>query len=420
MIDIENKLMYKTLFKLLDHDTRNTFVKLNALVSDLNQSPVKDMISDSIQELSELIVASSGFIDGKKRVMSVYDIVSELSLTSDKITLTNHNRINFTHDPKIYLFVEVSELFNHAIINLIENALKYSDESTKVDVSIIREVNNIIISIKDRGIGILEEDREHIFEQGFRAQSAAGYEGTGIGLWITKNIVLKDYGTLEVLDREGSGSEFIITVPIFFTDSLEESMEVVINNYIDNPKELKDCMSSIKTLIDLHNPPDEYHYDSLVFANLLNYVRKEKRNKTDSHFKDRLEEIKSRNPDGKTVLIVDDSTYVHYYLGSFFSDLGFRVLDYAYNGKEGFNLYETFKPDLVSLDITMPVMSGLEASEKILEFDPKANLLFLSGLGSHKGLIKVIKERLNDNKFGMLAKPFNIDELKDSLTIFNF
>ncbi len=420
MIDVDNTLMFKTLFKLLNHDTRNTFVKLNALVSDLDDSPVKDMIGDSVQELFDLIASSAGFIDGKKRIMSLYDIVSELSLTCDKVTLTNHHRIKFSHDPKVYLFVEVSELFNHAILNIIENALKYSPDNTFVEVEIRRETNFIAIYVKDRGIGINTDDTDSIFTQGYRAKNAQDFEGTGTGLWITKNIIQKNSGTIEVYKNEDKGSVFKIMVPIFITESIEESMDIVIYNYVEDPVELEECLNSVKTLIDLHNPPAEYHYDSLIFANLLNYVRKEKRNKTDSHFKDRLLEIKSRNPDGKTVVIVDDSTYVHYYLGSFFSDLGYRVVDFAYNGQEGFNLYETFKPDIISLDITMPVMSGLEASEKILEFDSGANLLFLSGLGNHKGLHKVIDKKLKGRDFGILTKPFSIDELETALLKFKF
>lgn len=415
---IDNTLMFKTLFKLLNHDTRNTFVKLNALVGDLDDSPIKDMIGDSVQELYDLIASSTGFIDGKKRIMSLYDIISELTLTCDKVTLTNHHRIKFTHDPKIYLFVEVSELFNHAVLNIIENALKYSAEEEFVEVNLRREDNFIAIYVKDRGIGISADAHESIFTQGYRAKNALDFEGTGTGLWITKNIIQKDSGSIEVYNNEDKGTVFKILVPIFFTESIEESMDIIIYNYVEDPVELEECINSVKTLVDLHNPPAQYHYDSLIFANLLNYVRKEKRNKTDSHFKDRLLEIKSRNPNGKTVIIVDDSTYVHYYLGSFFSDLGYKVLDFAYNGLEGFNLYETHKPDIITLDITMPVMSGLEASEKILEFDSGAKILFLSGLGNHKGLHKVIRDKLNGRKYGILTKPFSIDELKDTLSKF--
>lgn len=420
MIEEDNTLMFKTLFKLLNHDTRNTFVKLNALVNDLEESPVKEMINDSVQELNDLIVSSAGFIDGKKRIVSLYDIVSELSLTSDKITLTNHNRINFIHDPKIYLFVEVTELFNHAILNIIENSLKYSPVDQNVDVEIRREANFVTLYVRDRGIGISSEDIDSIFTQGFRASNALDFEGTGTGLWITKNIIQKNSGNIEVYKNEEKGTVFKIMVPIFFTESLEESMDIVIYNYVEDPIELDECINSVKTLVDLHNPPEEYHYDSLIFANLLNYVRKEKRNKTVSHFKDKLVEIKSRNPKGKTVIIVDDSTYVHYYLGSFFCDLGYRVVDFAYNGQEGVNLYKTHKPDIVTLDITMPIMSGLEASEKIIEFDSNANLLFLSGLGSHKGLNDVIDKKLKGKDFGVLTKPFKINELKEALLSFSF
>ncbi|MBN2618253.1 MAG: response regulator [Spirochaetales bacterium] len=415
MIEHDNTLIYKTLFKLLTHDTRNTFVKLNALVSELNSTPVKDMIADSIQELNEIIAASAGFIEGKKRIQSVYDIVSELSLTEDKICLTNHHRVKFTHDPKIFLFVEVSELFNHAILNIIENSLKYSPESEIVEVSVVREINHISIYIKDRGIGVAEEDKEKIFNSGYRAKNALDYNGTGTGLWISKNIITKDSGTIEVFENIGGGSIFKVTVPIFFTNNLEDSMDIIILNYVDDPDELKKNIESVKTLIDLHNPPEEYHYDSLLFANLLNYLRKERRNKTNSHFKDKLLEIKSKNPNGKSVVIVDDSTYVHYYLGSFLCELGYRVIDFAFNGEEGINLYEIHKPDLITLDITMPIMSGLEASERIIDIDHKAKMLFLSGLGSHKGLINTIESKLPKHSYDILTKPFTIDELKDKL-----
>ncbi len=418
--DIDSNKMYKTLFKLLAHDTRNTFVKLNALISEMGDGAVKDMISDSVQELNDLVASSQGFLDGKKRILSLYDIVSELTLTKEKITLTSHKRVVFEHDPKIYLFVEVSELFHHAILNIIENALKYSPEDEVVEVSITRNEQTLFICVKDRGIGIESGERENIFKQGYRTQNAIEFQGTGTGLWITQNIISRDGGTIEVCNNGEKGTTFNISIPAFFRDNLEASMDIIIDNYIDDPVELGKCINSVKTLIDLHSPPKEYHYESLVFGNLLNYVRKERRNRNQSHFKDKLLEIKSKNPNGKTVLIVDDSAYVHYYLGSFFCDLGFRVLDYAYNGEEGCSLYEIHKPDIITLDITMPIMSGLEASEKILEMNPDANLLFLSGLGNHKGLLDSIENKISGQKYGVLSKPFTIDKLKESLGIFNF
>lgn len=415
MTELDNALLYKTLLKLLDHDTRNTFVKLEALICDLNDSPIKDMIADSVHELYDVIASSAGFLEGKKRILSIYDIVSKLTLTSDKTNLTHHKRIHFTHDPKIYLFAEVSELFNHAVLNIIENALKYSPIEESVDVHIKRDVNHILIIIKDRGIGIDPDSKSRIFEQGYRSDEAKKYEGTGVGLWITKNIINKDSGTIEVSDNPSGGTIFTITVPIFFTENLEQSLDIVLGNYMNDPVELETSLNSVKTLIDLNSPPKEYHYDSLVFSNLLNFVRKEKRNRTNSHFKDRLEEIKSKNPGGKSIIIVDDSAYVHYYLGSFLCKLGYKVIGFAFNGEEGYNLYDKYRPDIITLDITMPVMSGYEASEKILEINPNAKMLFLSGLGDHKGIIDLVNKKLNGKEYGVLAKPFTIEKLKTEL-----
>lgn len=420
MDKIDSTIMYKTLFKLLTHDTKNTFVKLNALIAELEAGAIKDMIYDSIQELYEIVAASSGFIDGKKRIVSIYDIVSDLSLTEDKIVLTNHSRIHFSYDPKIYLYAEVSELFHHAILNIIENALKYSTEEETVYVSITRDSKLINITVADTGIGIEADEFDKIFEQGYRTESVKEYKGTGTGLWIAKNIITKDGGSISVNTSDEGYTVFSVEIPAFFTANIEDSMDIIINNYIDDPNELDKAIRSVKTLIDMHTPPKEYHYDSLVFANLLNYVRKERRDRSESHFKEKLLEIKSKNPDGKTVLIVDDSAYVHYYLGSFFCDLGYRVLDYGFNGEEGCNLYNIHKPDLVTLDITMPVMSGLEASEKIYEINSDANIIFLTGLGNHKGLRESIEDKYCDKEFGILTKPFTKDKLCESLNKLNF
>ncbi|OQY36378.1 MAG: hypothetical protein B6229_10260 [Spirochaetaceae bacterium 4572_7] len=418
--DIDSTIIYKTLFKLLNHDTRNTFVKLNALISDLGEGAIKDMISDSVRELNDIIESSQGFLDGKKRILSIYDMVSELTITKNKINLTNHDRIHFSNDPKIYLYAEVSELFHHAILNIIENALKYSPPTEVVDVTIKRIDESIILTVADKGIGIETDQLEKIFDQGYRAPEVIHkYHGTGTGLWITKNIICGDGGSIDILNNKPQGTIFRVTIPAFHTEDLESSMDIVIENYINDPVDLDKCIKSVKTLIDMHAPPENYHYDSLVFSNLLNYVRKERRNKNESHFKEKLLEVKSKNPDGRTVLIVDDSSYVHYYLGSFFCELGYRVVDYAENGREACSLYSKYKPDVVSLDITMPVMSGLEASEKILEEDPDANLLFLSGLGNHRGLIDTIESKLGDKTYSILTKPFTIDKLEESLKPFN-
>ncbi len=78
-------------------------------------------------------------------------------------------------------------------------------------------------------------------------------------------------------------------------------------------------------------------------------------------------------------------------------------------------MYKELKPDIITLDITMPVMSGIEASEVIIEHDKNANIIFLSGLGDHRGLSKNIDAKIGRGNYNLLTKPFTKDKLHEIL-----
>ena len=103
-----------------------------------------------------------------------------------------------------------------AIRNIIDNAIKYSDEGGSIELKIEKEGDFAIIRIKDSGIGISEQDLKSIFIKFFRGKNATTYsrEGTGLGLYIAKNIIARHGGTIEVQSSERVGTEFIIRLPI--------------------------------------------------------------------------------------------------------------------------------------------------------------------------------------------------------------
>lgn len=100
------------------------------------------------------------------------------------------------------------------INNLLDNAIKYSKENIIVDLHCER--NQITISIKDYGPGISETDKQKIFEKFYRAGNEAtrSSRGTGLGLYLIKQIVQKHGGSISVKDNHPSGSIFIIYLPI--------------------------------------------------------------------------------------------------------------------------------------------------------------------------------------------------------------
>jgi two-component system phosphate regulon sensor histidine kinase PhoR len=106
-------------------------------------------------------------------------------------------------------------LIEQAILNLIDNAFKYSHEQLILSISTNLENDNFILSIKDNGIGIPENQRNRIFERFFRIDLSRSSEisGTGLGLSIVKHIIQKHNGKIRVSNDESTGSNFIITIP---------------------------------------------------------------------------------------------------------------------------------------------------------------------------------------------------------------
>ncbi|GAC1331920.1 MAG: hypothetical protein NVSMB17_10430 [Candidatus Dormibacteria bacterium] len=99
--------------------------------------------------------------------------------------------------------------------NLVENAVKYSPGAPEVDIGVIAESNRVHIWVADRGMGIPESEKKHIFEQFHRIDSpdTAAIGGSGLGLFIVRQLVEVQGGRIEVTDREGGGSVFSVSLP---------------------------------------------------------------------------------------------------------------------------------------------------------------------------------------------------------------
>ena len=103
------------------------------------------------------------------------------------------------------------------------------------------------------------------------------------------------------------------------------------------------------------------------------------------------------------VLVVDDSMFIAKQLGQIFTSEGFEVAGTAADGAQGVEQYKTLSPDLVTMDITMPVMDGVSALEKILEFDKNARVIMVSALGKED----VVKKSLLMGAKSYIVKPLD-------------
>ena len=105
------------------------------------------------------------------------------------------------------------------------------------------------------------------------------------------------------------------------------------------------------------------------------------------------------------VLVVDDSMFIAKQLGQIFTSEGFEVAGSAADGAQGVEMYKTMHPniDLVTMDITMPVMDGVTALEKILEFDKNACIIMVSALGKED----IVKKSLLMGAKSYIVKPLD-------------
>lgn len=105
------------------------------------------------------------------------------------------------------------QLLKNICNNLISNAIKFSRENSNITVSCTITPNDLIVSVKDRGIGIPEEDQLHLFERFFRAGNAVNIQGTGLGLHIVASYVELLKGRMEFESELDKGSVFTIHIP---------------------------------------------------------------------------------------------------------------------------------------------------------------------------------------------------------------
>lgn len=111
------------------------------------------------------------------------------------------------------------------------------------------------------------------------------------------------------------------------------------------------------------------------------------------------------------VLIVDDACFLRVMLKDILEKNNHEVIGEASNGIEAVKLYKQLKPDLVTMDITMPDMEGIEAVKHIKAFDEHAKIIMCSAMGQEAKIIQSIKAGAKD----FIVKPFNEDKLIDSV-----
>jgi signal transduction histidine kinase len=105
-------------------------------------------------------------------------------------------------------------LTRNICINLLSNAIKYSDESKTIRLQTRTDAHHLTIQVTDEGIGIPEDEQQHIFDRFFRANNATNIQGTGLGLNIVKKYADLMQGTVSFQSRTNQGTSFQVVLPL--------------------------------------------------------------------------------------------------------------------------------------------------------------------------------------------------------------
>jgi two-component system chemotaxis response regulator CheY len=114
---------------------------------------------------------------------------------------------------------------------------------------------------------------------------------------------------------------------------------------------------------------------------------------------------------GTKVLIVDDAAFMRMMLRDILSKNGFEVVGEADNGRVAVQMYNDLKPDVVTMDITMPEMDGIAAVKEIKAADPAAKVVMVSAMGQQAMVIEAIRSGAAD----FIVKPFQPDRVLEAL-----
>jgi len=203
----------KILAQSLIYDQKADKKVYREFLTDINAE--MDRLNDIISDLLLLTKIENDDRALNLTMISFSDLVNKVVVSLRPIALSKKIKLKLKSEADIKLLADGLKL-RIAVVNLIENALKYTDEKGKVDVRVYKKGNTANMEVKDNGIGIPKSEQVKIFERFYRVDKARARKtgGTGLGLHITERVVRLHGGIISVKSAYGKGATFTLTIPI--------------------------------------------------------------------------------------------------------------------------------------------------------------------------------------------------------------
>lgn len=381
----EVEKMKSRFFANLSHEFRTPLMLIKGPLEALINGKIKENISEYykmllrnteklhqlIDQLLELSQLETESIPLKTELLNLVSVVK--SCFDSFMPLAKQKNINYIFNSSLQsaaVMIDKDKL-EKIINNLLSNAFKFTPLDGNISVNLSSETNSDFtlakISVIDSGIGIPKDEQEKIFNRFYQVDDSSkrSFGGSGIGLALVKELVTLHKWNIKVNSEEGSGTEFIIEIPL--------TNEKIYTEISHLNQDIKEKVADI-------------HLESQTFADKENV---------------------NGQKDKSLILFVEDSEDVRKYVYDLLKT-EFEVL-LAESGETGIEISKNSLPDLIISDVMMPGMDGFEFCKKI-KTDWKTShipVILLTAKVDHQSKLDGLELGADD----YISKPFDYNEL---------
>ena len=213
----------------VSHELRSPLASIKAMVETLEDGALDerevavdflsrvhqevDRLTSMVNELLELASLESGQTVVQAEPIGLRELIDSVKRQFQIQASLKKVALDVDIPPDLPDLFGEEEKLRRVVVNLVDNALKFTPEGGTIRLSALTRDGFVEVRVKDSGVGIPREHLPHVFERFYKVDRSRRDRGTGLGLAIVKHLVLAHGGDVRAESREGSGSEFIFTVP---------------------------------------------------------------------------------------------------------------------------------------------------------------------------------------------------------------
>ena len=360
------------------HEIRTSLTLITAPIDELNKAPElseksRHYLDITTRQSEKLLQVANQLLDfqkmdkGKEQLFLTDTDIVKLIYLRVQMHRSSANKRNieifFTKNSEFY-YSAVDEIKMERVIdNLILNAIKYSPNNSRVEISLICNDNKWRLNVKDYGLGISAKDQKKLFQEFYRGDNAVNSKiiGSGIGLLLVQKYVSMHKGIVFFNSKESKGSLFEVEIPHHLVPQVLPKITDIQNNDVEK----------------------------------VNITNEENSNKKRTH-----------------LLIVEDNDELSDFLRYSFQE-NYKI-SIATDGSQAWTLIQKETPDLIISDIMMPVMNGLELCSLIKSTFETSHIpvILLTALSGKADQLKGLGLGADD----YITKPFDMTILSQKIT----